>query len=132
MHKKTALTSQQILFLFNNWLNNEAKNYIPARVKELSQKTGLSPNKIILKNTKSQWGSCSRSKNISLSYNLISASKAAIDYVIIHELCHLEHMNHSKDFWNLVTKHYPNYKTQVKWLKTHSFLLALQDKVEFI
>jgi len=124
---KENLDHNKILFLLNTLLINQAKSYIPDRVIKLSKETNLLPNKIILKNTKSQWGSCSRTKNISLSHNLITAPIETIDYVIIHELCHLSEMNHSRNFWNLVAQHCPAYKTHVKWLKTHNYLLTLQE-----
>ena len=80
---------------------------------EWIQKTGLKPNKINIKQIKYAWGSCSSKKNITLNLELIKYSQQAIRYVILHELCHLKYMNHSKDFWNLVEKYMPNYK-QVK------------------
>ena len=89
------------------------KEIIEKNVNELIQKTGLKPNKITIKQIKYAWGSCSSKKNITLNLELIKYSQQAIRYVILHELCHLKYMNHSKDFWNLVEKYMPNYK-QVK------------------
>mgnify|MGYP002321381273 CR=1 FL=1 len=89
------------------------KEIIEKNANELIQKTGLKPNKITIKQIKYAWGSCSSKKNITLNLELIKYSQHAIRYVILHELCHLKYMNHSKDFWNLVEKYMPNYK-QVK------------------
>lgn len=86
---------------------------IEKNVNELVKETGLKPNKITIKQIKYAWGSCSSKKNITLNLELIKYSQQAIRYVILHELCHLKYMNHSKDFWNLVEKYMPNYK-QVK------------------
>ena len=77
---------------------------------ELIIETGLIPNKIRVRDIKYAWGTCSKNKNITINFNLIKYSKDAIRYVILHELCHLRYMNHSNDFWNLVTKYMPNYK----------------------
>ena len=89
------------------------KEIIEKNANELIQKTGLKPNKITIKQIKYAWGSCSSKKNITLNLELIKYSQQAIRYVILHELCHLKYMNHSRDFWNLVEKYMPNYK-QVK------------------
>lgn len=89
------------------------KEIIEKNANELIQETGLKPNKITIKQIKYAWGSCSSKKNITLNLELIKYSQQAIRYVILHELCHLKYMNHSKDFWDLVEKYMPNYK-QVK------------------
>lgn len=95
------------------YTKEEFKKIIEKNVNELVQLTGLKPNKITIKQIKYAWGSCSSKKNITLNLELIKYSQEAIRYVILHELCHIKYMNHSKDFWNLVEKYMPNYK-QVK------------------
>ena len=89
------------------------KQIVEKNANELIKETGLIPNKIRIKNIKYAWGSCSSNKNITINQKLISYSETAIRYVILHELCHLKYMNHSKEFWNLVQKYMPEYK-QVK------------------
>lgn len=84
---------------------------------QLVKETGLRPNKIRIKAIKYAWGSCSENKNITINLKLIQYSKEAIKYVILHELCHLKYMNHSKDFWNLVYMYMPQYKEVRKKLK---------------
>lgn len=83
----------------------------------LIQETGLKPNRIRVRDIKYAWGSCSRNRNITININLMQYSEDAIRYVILHELCHLKYMNHSKDFWNLVFTYMPNYKEVRKELK---------------
>lgn len=85
--------------------------------KELMKITDLKPNRVRVKQIKYAWGSCSSSKNITINQKLICYSKLAIRYVILHELCHLKYMNHSKDFWNLVATYMPNYKEAKKELR---------------
>ncbi len=85
--------------------------------KELIYETGIKPNKIRIREIKYAWGSCSSNKNITINLKLIKYSKEAIRYVILHELCHIKHMNHSKDFWELVKTYMPNYKEVKKELK---------------
>lgn len=77
---------------------------------ELIRETSLIPNKIRIRDINYAWGTCSKNKNITINFKLIKYSKNAIRYVILHELCHLKYMNHSKDFWNLVQKYMPDYK----------------------
>ena len=103
------------------YTKEEFKEIIEKNANELIQKTGLRPNKITIKQIKYAWGSCSSKKNITLNLELIKYSQQAIRYVILHELCHLKYMNHSKDFWDLVEKYMPNYKQIKKELRlTHS------------
>lgn len=73
--------------------------------------------KVAIKNLSTRWGSCSSHKNLNFSYNIISLSNEAQDYLIVHELSHLIHMNHSKNFWGLVGLGVPNYKKLRKELK---------------
>lgn len=98
----------------------EAKNYLPERVKEISQETGLKYSSLLINSAKTHWGSCTADR-IHLSCLLMAASPDTIDYVIIHELAHTVHHNHSKNFWALVAKHCPDYKTRRKELKIYTF-----------
>ena len=84
---------------------------------DLIDKTGLVPDKIRIKKIKYAWGSCSSKKNITINTELIKYSNEAIRYVILHELCHLKYMNHSKKFWDLVDKYMKDYKEVKKQFK---------------
>ncbi|MDX1700374.1 MAG: M48 family metallopeptidase, partial [Melioribacteraceae bacterium] len=77
---------------------------------EFSNRYNLEYNSIKIKNLKSRWGSCSSKKNLSFNLKLMYFNHKVIDYVIIHELCHLKIMNHSREFWNLVESIIPDYK----------------------
>lgn len=94
----------------NLYSEQEFIEIITKSVSELIASTGLKPNKVKVKELKYAWGSCSNKKNISLNSNLIKYSKNAIEYVILHEFCHMKHMNHSKEFWNMVYSYMPDYK----------------------
>lgn len=76
-------------------------------------------NEIFLRNNSSNWGSCSSNKNISLSSRLLLAPAFVLDYIIIHELAHLVHHNHSKSYWSLVEKVMPSYMEAEDWLKNY-------------
>ncbi len=83
-------------------LRSKAAEYLPKRVAEISQITGLKYNRLTIRPTLSKWGSCSTQQNISLSLYLMSLPKHLIDFVIVHELCHTIHFNHSAEFHSLV------------------------------
>ena len=83
-------------------LKLEANEYLPGKVKELSDKFGFKFNKLALKNIKSRWGSCSRKNNINLSIHLMRLPEYLINYVILHELVHTVHHNHSDRFWTML------------------------------
>jgi len=74
---------------------------------------------------KNKWGTCTGKNNISLNWRLVFAKTSIIDYVVIHELCHLKHKNHSKKFWREVEKILPNYKDSKNWLRIHGNTLNL-------
>jgi len=87
-------------------------------IEEYSEKLGMGPNKVKLKNIKYAWGSCSSKKNISINMQLATKEEHIIKYVVLHEMCHLKYMNHSKDFWDLVESYMPDYKIYKKKLKS--------------
>jgi len=95
----------------------EAKKYIVLRCSELAEKHGFTHKWIRITSAKTRWGSCSSKKTLNFSYRLIMAPKNCIDYVIIHELCHLRQMNHSAKFWKEVSDIMPEYKQYEKHLK---------------
>ena len=96
--------------LFIEFLRLRANEYIPKRVQEIAVEYGFEYNSVKIKLLNSSWGSCSVKKNLSFNLKLMYFNHKVIDYVIIHELCHLKIMNHSREFWNLVESIIPDYK----------------------
>ena len=96
-------------------LKQEIEDYAALKAKELN----VSYNKISIRELTSRWGSCSQDGNLSFSWRLVLAPKYVMEYLVVHELCHLLEMNHSYKFWRLVYKIYPEYSKAEKWLKTH-------------
>ena len=91
------------------WLENKVKHINDAYF-------GFEYNNVIVRDTKTKWGSCSSNKNISLSYRLLFAPEDVLEYVCAHELAHLQEMNHSKQFWQLVQKAVPDFRERKRWL----------------
>ncbi len=83
--------------------------------------TKMYPEKISYRKAKKRWGSCSHINNISINYMLLQFTPDAIEYVVLHELCHIEEKNHSKRFWNLVSLYMPDYKQKEEILKAKLF-----------
>ena len=96
--------------LFARFYKERAKEYIPPLVECLAKAYGESYRKIGITSAHTRWGSCSSKKNLNFSYRLMMLPPKAIEYVVIHELSHLRHMNHSKAFWDLVCSRMPEYK----------------------
>lgn len=96
--------------IFTEWLRLMANEYIPNKTAEIADKYGFEYNSLKIKNLTSRWGSCSSKKNLSFNLKLMQFNHDIIDYVIVHELCHLREMNHSKNFWSLVESIIPNYR----------------------
>lgn len=107
-------------WLYEKWLKSQAKNFLIFRTYHLAKQHNFVINKVGVRETKTRFGSCSRTKNISLSSFLLRYTPDVIDYVIIHELCHTIEMNHSDKFWNLVKKISPNYIELKKNLKARN------------
>ncbi len=103
--------------LYEAWLRHYSKKYLSARAENLARITGGRIGKVSVRAQKTRWGSCSAKGNLSFNYKLMRFRQEVIDYVIIHELCHLKEMNHSKRFWNLVSSYCPEYKKLRKELK---------------
>ena len=88
-------------------------------VKQHAAKHQLVPRTLNIKNQKSRWGSCGIHNDIQINALLIIAPPAVLEYVVVHELCHIQIRNHSPQFWALVFDHLPDYKTPHSWLKQH-------------
>lgn len=84
---------------------------------------GVAPEHISFRYSKNRWGSCSSTNRISFNYHLVKLSSSLIEYVVIHELAHILHQNHSKDFWKLVHKHLPDYKVKEEKIRVFEKLI---------
>jgi predicted metal-dependent hydrolase len=111
--------------LFTEWYRRAARRHLEERVKHFSQLHGFRVGKLRISSARTRWGSCSKKGTLSFTWRLVMAPPEVVDYVVVHELCHLRELNHSKAFWALVASILPDYKVQRTWLKRHGERLRL-------
>ena len=111
--------------LIIEWLKLQANNFLRARLSFLSKRISIQFNSLTIKSYTARWGSCNIKGDIFLNWKLIMLPESVIDYVLIHELAHINVPNHSSEFWELVKKKDPNYYKNKRWLKDNgsSFIL---------
>ncbi len=111
--------------LIIEWLKLQANNFLSERLVFLSKRISIEFNSLTIRSYTARWGSCNIRGDIFLNWKLIMLPESVIDYVLIHELAHINVPNHSKKFWELVKKKDPNYCKNQKWLKDNgsSFIL---------
>ena len=108
---------QELYPLYKKWVISRADTFIQDRRKRFSIKIGESPTKIQVKEQKKRWGSCTPDGKILFNWRIFLAPTSVVDYVLIHELTHLIHMNHSYDFWNTIKMVLPDYEIKKEWLR---------------
>ena len=110
--------SKLVLFI-KNMLKKEIEDY----ALKIADNLGVKYSKISIKDTTTRWGSCSSDGNLSFSWRLALSPRFVMQYVVVHEICHLVEFNHSKKFWDLVASVFPDYKTAIKFLKYNGKIL---------
>ncbi|MDX1490972.1 MAG: SprT family zinc-dependent metalloprotease [Pseudohongiellaceae bacterium] len=120
-----SIDEKSIAKALQRWLQNQAREYLPNRTAALVKHLGLQSQfkEVVFRKTKTKWGHCTVDGRIQYNWLIMLAPDAVIDYMICHEVCHLRHMNHSKDFWRLVESVCPDYKNYQHWLKKHEHRL---------
>lgn len=98
-------------------LANQAAEILPERVRFFAEKMGITYGRITIRSQRTRWGSCSAKGNLNFNCLLMLCPEEVQEYVVIHELCHRKHLNHSVDFWTEVEKACPDYRSHKKWLK---------------
>ncbi|WP_418185398.1 M48 family metallopeptidase [Aliarcobacter vitoriensis] len=102
----------------DTFYKNEIKKHIPNLVEKYSNLMRLYPTKISYRKNKRTWGSCNYKNELNFNILLMKYPLFIAEYIVVHELAHIKHKNHSKDFWNLVEKYSPNYKDIEKIFKS--------------
>ena len=101
------------------WMYSDGGKIFRQKLNDFAGQMNVHFNMVRIKNVKTIWGSCSSKKNLNFNFRLFFLPEALIDYVFVHELAHLKHMNHSKAFWSEVEKQIPDYKKRREELKRY-------------
>ena len=117
--------NEKVLKLLKSWYKKVAKQILSDRLKYVEGKLRLKSKAMRISDSKGKWGSCNSAGTICFNWRVIMLPPKIIDYVIVHELCHLVEMNHSKKFWGLVSKFLPDVAERKKMIKEYGFLLGL-------
>lgn len=117
----SSVTIEQILKV---WLVNQAGKLFQERTKYWAPIIGVHPTRITIKDQKTRWGSCSSLGNINYNWRVVMAPPQVLDYLVIHELCHMLVPNHSAQFWKQVQRFSPNYQNYRKWLSDNGKILS--------
>jgi predicted metal-dependent hydrolase len=107
------------------WYKQQAKKIVKSRLDLYAKKTSLKYSSMRISNAKKRWGSCGKNNSIIINWRLIMTPLQVIDYVIVHELVHIDEKNHSKRFWSIVKAIFPGYNYSKEWLKKNGHLLNI-------
>jgi hypothetical protein len=107
------------------WYRRAAHAEIAPRLDRACAEADVSYSRLTIRGQRTRWASCSRSGAMSFNWRLLLAPEPVLDYVVWHEVCHLEIMDHSPRFWALLRAHCPDYREQLRWLRRHGATLVL-------
>jgi predicted metal-dependent hydrolase len=114
-----------LLLALKDFYKKAAYEYLLARVTHYSKLIKQPFRKIRVKDLSTRWGSCSSLRNLNFNYRIMLAPREVVEYLVVHEVAHLQYMNHSQYFWNLVEKLQPDYKKHLHWLKAYGHELQI-------
>ncbi len=115
----------RMIALLGDWYRDQAAHILADRILFWRERVNAYPKTMRVKRLKSRWGSCSNRGNVNFNWLLILAPPQIVDYVVVHELCHFHHPNHSRAFWDAVRSVLPDYQERRKWLKANTEFLTL-------
>lgn len=120
-----ALLKNDLTEQLEQWFCQQVNEYLKHRLTFYVERMLLKPASVKVKKYKSRWGSCNSRQQLTFNSLLAMVPSDVFDYVIVHELSHLKHMNHSAAFWQLVASQLPNYQEQKQWLKKYTSVLNI-------
>ena len=107
------------------WYWNCAERHLREKTRARARALGVTPGSVSLRDYKSRWGSCGVLGDIRYNWRIIIAPPGIVDYLVVHEVCHLRHLNHSPEFWACVESQFPDYRDCRGWLKTNGITLTI-------
>jgi len=122
---KDLACHRKVKRLLTDWYARNAARKLKERIVRHSDKMSLNFRRLKIKDLKRCWASCSMKGDITFNWKIIMAPLRIVDYVVVHELCHRAHHNHSKEFWNLLGRMMPDYKEQKEWLRVNGAGLGI-------
>jgi predicted metal-dependent hydrolase len=126
------LEEAEVERVLTGWLRRQARLEAKALIEHHGPRHGLAPRGLMIKAHRTLWGSCTGSGVVNLNWRLILAPPAVLDYVVVHELCHLRHRHHQPPFWRLVAEILPDYHAHRRWLRMNGHLLTLKPAPSLI
>jgi predicted metal-dependent hydrolase len=105
----------------------ECRALVRAQAERIAHEEGFEPKRIRIAGQRTRWGSCAPSGTVSLNWRLALAPPAVLDYVVVHEFCHLREANHGPRFWALVERHRPQYRAAKRWLRDNGHALLAHE-----
>lgn len=109
---------RELIFpLYEEWIKEKAHKYARNRINRFTSILQSEPSAIVIKNQEQRWGSCTPTGKILLNWRIFLAPVSVIDYVLVHELAHLKHLNHSNEFWETIKMLHPNFEEKKEWLR---------------
>jgi predicted metal-dependent hydrolase len=131
--KSSKNSKRSIKNLYDSWLLDNAQIALREKVEKCSKKIGIGVERISIKNLRKRWGSLTKDKKtINLNVNLLKAPDDVIDYIILHELCHVKINDHSHHYWDLVRRYMPSYQEKIDWLNSNTSILLAWTKAKLI
>lgn len=117
---KAAVEARSIKSELESFYRQEARTHLQERIQHYSERMGVEPRQLELRNQRTRWASCSPNQTLSFNWRLVMAPPNVIDYIVVHELAHLQEQNHTNRFWHIVSQYDPNYQAHAEWLKENS------------
>lgn len=120
------INREQIPNVLDRWYKEKAKELVCEKIEHYNSFIHKKITNIRIKDQKKRWGSCSSLGNLNFNWRIIMMPEEMFDYIIVHEMCHLLYLNHSRDYWKSVEKILPDYKEREKWIRQNGTKLLLQ------
>ena len=123
----TTPSTDQVLICqsLERWFRAEALRHVLAKVNYYQRYFNIAPSGVRVKEQKTIWGSCTGRNELLFNWRCVMAPSEVLDYLVVHEMCHLVHRNHGKEYWQLVGSIIPNYKWCREWLKMYGWQMTL-------